>query len=255
MMKPQDNTPCLTMVKAARQYWKTARFSYKNEARPDHGLLYLVKGQITYRTEEATVEMTPGEIIYLPKGSNYEVEFDITEGATEDILINFEAQGDAPSSVLPPTLLLKDCDGTLYPLFNEAAEAPPRPYLKQALLYRCIDGVKQALETPEENEEAALFRQTATQLIETDVATLCRRLHISRSVFQKKFRRYLGTSPREYRIRAKLMLAQRLLETTDLPIQEIASRTGCCDTAHFYKLFTQHNAITPKQYREQYTPK
>ncbi len=63
------------------------------------------------------------------------------------------------------------------------------------------------------------------------------------------FRRYLGESPVQYLLSARLSRSLELLRTTDLPIQEIAASCGFDSQGYFTKTFRRANGCTPTQYR------
>lgn len=68
--------------------------------------------------------------------------------------------------------------------------------------------------------------------------------HLSRSftaAMQKNFTAYLN----EYRVES----AKKLLETTELPAQEVGYLTGFCSMATFFRVFKKITGVTPKQYR------
>ena len=80
----------LVLNKAISQVWKSKQYSYENFARPDHGLLHLFSGNITYKFDHHQIEVKPGDIIYLPKSSKYVVDFNLKNVVVEDYLINFD---------------------------------------------------------------------------------------------------------------------------------------------------------------------
>ena len=49
----------------------------------------------------------------------------------------------------------------------------------------------------------------------------------------------------------RLDLAKRLLETTELDISEISTRTGFQTVQHFSRVFSKRSGISPKKYRLQ----
>ena len=79
----------LFLKKCIYQVWTTKKYSYENIKRPDYGLLYLLSGKINYTFDDNIIELKAGDIIYLPKGSNYVVDFNIQDGIVEDFLINY----------------------------------------------------------------------------------------------------------------------------------------------------------------------
>lgn len=251
----------LVFRKAISQLWKTKKYSYKSIARLDHGFLYLLNGKITYKFNERKVELKPGDIIYLPRGCHYEVEFDIENGVIEDYLINFDVIGDkAFADIHEPTCILKDCAGALTNAFKDVVNAyneKDNPFLVNSLFYRCLYSLQTATQYADGNTEQLFFEKAARMVAENvdiSVEDIAKDLHISRSAFRKKFIWHFGTSPIKYRNKKRLEKAKQLLEMTDMPIKEISDTLGFYDTAYFYKVFEKTYSITPKGYRETEKP-
>lgn len=119
MMNLEFKNTNLILNKAISQVWKSKKYSYENIARPNHGLLYLFSGNITYMFDHHQIEMKPGDIIYLPKNSNYTVEFDIKSDIVHDYLINFDVMGEKEFINLhKPTIILNDNTEVLLDYFK-----------------------------------------------------------------------------------------------------------------------------------------
>ncbi|RZQ60078.1 helix-turn-helix domain-containing protein [Amycolatopsis suaedae] len=81
------------------------------------------------------------------------------------------------------------------------------------------------------------------------VATLAERAAMSSRTYLRHFARTVGTSPIKWLIARRVHASLSLLETTDLPIEEIATRVGF-DTAVTYRHhFTQAMRTSPSGYR------
>lgn len=65
------------------------------------------------------------------------------------------------------------------------------------------------------------------------------------------FRSAIGQSPMEYLIEYRVQRACRLLETTALPITQIAMQTGWGSSSYFTKMFHQIRGKTPNAYRKE----
>ena len=246
----------LIFKKALFQIWGNESYSYKNASRREYGLLYLSKGLITYRINDYVIELKPGDIIYLPKGSNYEVDFDANNGKVENILINFDVIGNTEFvEIKKPICILNDRNKKIYEHFNNVLNTynqKDKPLLTNSYFYLFLDTLEEELQSTNENKDILLFKQVAKQLAENSqisVNTICDNIHISRSVFQKRFKEYFGLSPIEYRTTNRIEKAKLLLETTDISIKEIVDILGYYDTAYFYKVFEKSTSHTPKQYR------
>ena len=66
------------------------------------------------------------------------------------------------------------------------------------------------------------------------------------------FQTSIRQSPMEYLIEYRLQAAAKLLETTNLPVSEIAMRTGWGSSSYFTKMFRQIRGKTPNAHRKEY---
>lgn len=78
---------------------------------------------------------------------------------------------------------------------------------------------------------------------------VCRSMYISRYYLTHLFKDYSGVSPLKYIITKRIEYAKELLRTTDLPISEIALKTGYAEINSFIKTFKNVENITPYAYR------
>lgn len=251
----------LIFNKALSQIWGTEKYSYKNVARQDYGLLYLSKGLITYSYDDCVIELKPGDIIYLPKGSYYEVDFNAKDSKVENILVNFDVVGNTDFlEAQKPICILNDRTRKIYDHFNNILKSyyqKDRPFLTNAYFYLCLDALQEEMHSINENKNLLLLKRAAKLLEENTEITvdkICEDILISRSVFQKLFKGYFGLSPIEYRTEQRIEKAKMLLETTDITIKEIVAMLGFYDTAYFYKVFEKNTSLTPKQYRDKNKP-
>jgi AraC-like DNA-binding protein len=67
--------------------------------------------------------------------------------------------------------------------------------------------------------------------------------------FREDFVRVTGMSPYQYHLQARIQRAKALLESSALPIKEIAGNLRFSDQYHFAKLFKQKTGKTPTQWR------
>jgi AraC family transcriptional activator FtrA len=81
------------------------------------------------------------------------------------------------------------------------------------------------------------------------VDDLATRSAMSRRTFARRFAAATGTTPYQWLLRQRLQRAQRLLETTDLPVDSIAQRTGFSTAANLRKHFGRQVRTTPQAYR------
>jgi len=78
---------------------------------------------------------------------------------------------------------------------------------------------------------------------------LARAANVSPSYLTRLFRQAVGTSPHDYVVRFRITQAKQLLAETDLPVSEVASRTGFSSTSNFSYRFSAVTGISPRSYR------
>ena len=81
------------------------------------------------------------------------------------------------------------------------------------------------------------------------ITTLASEMNLSVSALERKFKKYLIQTPRQYITEVRLKYAHELLLNTDKAISVIAQETGFSDNSHLTRCFIQRYAITPKAAR------
>lgn len=100
------------------------------------------------------------------------------------------------------------------------------------------DPVRQAIDYVEMHIEETISLQVVAGLV-----------HLNGSYFSSLFKEQCKMNFSEYVARRKLQKAKELLLRTNLPIVEIATRTGYQDVKYFNKLFKEYEQMSPGQYR------
>jgi AraC-like DNA-binding protein len=83
-------------------------------------------------------------------------------------------------------------------------------------------------------------------------ADMAAKVGLSVSQFNRQFKKKFLTTPRSYLINVRINAACHLLVSTDLPISQVALRTGFYDPSHLTNQFTRHRGMSPSQYRCKY---
>lgn len=81
------------------------------------------------------------------------------------------------------------------------------------------------------------------------VASLARRCHMSMRTFARRFRAATGTTPAAWLTRERIRHVQRLLETTDAPVEVIANQAGFDSPAAMRVHFIRTVGTSPRAYR------
>jgi transcriptional regulator GlxA family with amidase domain len=86
------------------------------------------------------------------------------------------------------------------------------------------------------------------------VAAMSRHAGVSPRTFARRFRAETGTTPLQWLLAQRVLEARRLLEATDLPVDEVAWRVGFGTAASLRDHFRRATATTPTAYRRSFQP-
>jgi transcriptional regulator GlxA family with amidase domain len=87
-----------------------------------------------------------------------------------------------------------------------------------------------------------------------DVASMSRHAGVSPRTFARRFREETGTTPLQWLLSQRVLEARRLLEATDLPVDDVAWRCGFGTAASLRDHFRRATATTPTAYRRSFQP-
>jgi LacI family transcriptional regulator len=83
------------------------------------------------------------------------------------------------------------------------------------------------------------------------VSDVLRACPMARRVLEARFRQFIGRTPRQEILRVQLNRVKELLVGTDLPVWEIAERTGF-EPEYLSVVFKQENDLAPSEYRRRF---
>lgn len=127
-------------------------------------------------------------------------------------------------------------------------EKPFKPQDLQAMLEDVLQ--RQSRDADLSSDPVVAFiQQHATEIgSRKDVAN---RLGVSLERVSTRVQEETGMSFRQFLHACRLDLAKRLLQTTELDVSEISTRTGFQTVQHFSRVFSKRTGISPKNYRLQ----
>jgi AraC family transcriptional regulator, transcriptional activator FtrA len=86
-----------------------------------------------------------------------------------------------------------------------------------------------------------------------DLARLARHAGVSPRTFARRFRAETGTTPLQWVLSQRVLLARQLLEQTDLAVERVAHACGFRTAPHLRRHFARATGTTPTAYRRAFT--
>ncbi len=87
---------------------------------------------------------------------------------------------------------------------------------------------------------------------EINIDRLASDLAVSPRTFIRRFNQATGKPPKQYLQKLRINEAKRLLESTNLSIDQITSRVGYSDVSSFRRLFKREVDLSPTEYRKRF---
>jgi LacI family transcriptional regulator len=84
------------------------------------------------------------------------------------------------------------------------------------------------------------------------VDEIASRIHVSRSLLERKFRRFLGRSPQAEIRNVQLKQVKQLLVETDYTLDRVAELAGYQHPEYMHAVFKKATTLTPNQYRQRF---
>ncbi|MFA6922489.1 MAG: helix-turn-helix domain-containing protein [Gallionella sp.] len=114
--------------------------------------------------------------------------------------------------------------------------------------------IEQPVFSPATSDRLSEVMEWMTQNLDTahTLDELAERALMSRRTFTRRFRQTTGTTVGLWLLNQRLALAQRILETTDKPIEIVAEASGFATPALFRRCFGQAFGIKPSVYRREF---
>ena len=256
----RDDTPLY--VNCAGVISKHAGFTTYNPAgRRDYYLLYLLRGTLTVPHGGVEVEVKEGSVIFFPPRAPYQYTFRGSEEGIFYLWVHFTGSGvrelldTLGLSPLPRIAHIgysEQITADFNRMFSDYARAGKfRDLALAATLSRIlVDTAEKLSAASGENHLSKSLTYIHLHYTETiRVGDLARLEAISPSRYSELFRRLTGKPPIDYIISLRLRHAVSLLETTNLPVGEVAATVGFSDVHFFSKIFKKHVKMTPSEYR------
>ena len=253
-------------VYGIRQDWvvRERTWSFIGNPRLDHGFMYVLCDEVFIRYADGMSQTYHhGALLYIPLGCEYYIEFRGQHGDCADVIANFlisDIEGNSYCLSDRIVCLIDRASELILNDFNKIAEYSTNiknPSIHTTkVFYALLEKILAQIVLFDNERHAGSAVTPALYYIDnhigdnTPISELAKMCLLSESAFRKAFKAEVGLSPTQYKIRAKILKAQDMLEsTTEITIAEIAESLGFYDISYFYRIFGKITGETPRQFR------
>jgi AraC family transcriptional regulator of arabinose operon len=245
-------------------------YTYNHKTPNENHLHFILNGKGTLTIHQKTYHLKKDDIFLIPKSVHIDYAADMDD-PWEYIWVTFDGEmavdylnhaglsanhpvassGIPTASYLP--LIKKILDSNELTFTNEIKRVG---YLFD-IISTLIDaqselkGKKNRYDYSSETYVEHALQYITLNYKEIKVSDIAKYVGINRSYLTSIFKKELNVSPQEYLINYRLGKAAKLLETSQLPIKDIAIETGYSNPLNFSKMFKNAYGVSPKIYREQ----
>ncbi|MBE7036673.1 MAG: helix-turn-helix transcriptional regulator [Ruminococcaceae bacterium] len=225
----------------------------KAKCRKTNGFLIRVRGVVQYDFPDKSVIVREGEMMFLPKGSQYEYHI-ISEGDAVCTAINVEGEfGEAQPTCYSigefyDAEYIKYHFADLWKFGNQAQK-----YQCYSLLYNLISYLSNIEAQQYQDKKKFEVIQPAVDYLrrhiydcDLKIDELHKLCGVSDTYFRKIFISKFGTSPKNYIIGKRVSYAKSIIDSGEFStVKELALMAGYKDPLYFGKVFKQHYGASP----------
>lgn len=217
---------------------------------------FILSGSAIYRFGSEAAEAKTGNILFLAKGSSYEITVRDPDYRFYFVDFNFDGKKSLQNEVFSQEKL-KKLENTFikFHALWTAGNFADKIYCK-ALIYQIYSDIvkENALQYIPSSKQSRIdlaLENIKANFANADISIedLCRECAMSEVHFRRLFYQIYHTSPMKFIISLRVSKAKELLTNSEMKIQDISEACGFNNPYYFSKVFRQATGLTPSQYR------
>lgn len=220
----------------------------------DNYFAMIISGRARFTGAFGSLELFPGELLYIPKGYPYTSEwFGDGECVFYSVAFNFSSAMENSRFSLSK-IEKPDVSDEISALFPKMNELPPDSLECLSLFYMLYSFAKKqfpprskAAKYPEIERIISLIESSPDK--ELSNPDLARKCGMSEAKFYYAFKSVTGVTPVEYKNVVRSRLAVEMLSSTDKTVEEIADELNFSSPAYLRRLLKKKLGKTPKDIR------
>lgn len=222
---------------------------------------YVFKGEGTILINNKEIDVKADDIYILPAGISHEYYanpknpwakyfMNLSGSLAQSLLVNFSLNNQVVFSAPSLKNLFKEIMKVSFSNIPEVEKQSKLTSLYFEILHRLYAVNKDA----KKNSEAVLLKNYLEENSNRIVPNkeLAKQIYRSSDYCLKLFKREFGTTPYEYQMNNKIIIASSFLQHTKMSISEIAEYIGYQNPHYFTSMFKLRVGVTPTQYRKKF---
>ena len=233
------------------QIMNVIEFSHRDgeplvKERPYAAISYKLNGEGHFRIDGKCLTVKSGEVVFIPADMPYQVEYSCSRTVVIHLLdCNYrDAEKITPSDS-------KAIESRFLHLLNVWQENGSINLIKSVLFDILAHLEADAAPKKPKSDISSCMEYIRAHFTDPGftVEALCHGEHASHSTLQRKFKRDLGMTPKQYVTRLRMNKALDLLSEGDRSVRAIAYECGYNDEKYFSKAFKQFYGCSPANFR------
>ena len=244
-------------------------------------ILELTSGKATFRVGTELIDMSAGDILYVPTGVMLRAEavdgyasirgVMLSPSIFEDALLHFDLEVLSMFYIKSRTSVVSfSSSDPVTRALSRCMEAAADEFLAKELCYKLvikaniffiISAILRSYSETRNDRDRMVYHNVTRLAPVIDyisehfeekiyVDSLAEIINVSNDYFIKMFKDSIGKTPIDYINGLRINRAMQYLAETDMPMADISDKIGFCNANYFHKIFKQYTDTSPLAYRK-----